>query len=190
MTASHHDLLRSLAQRNDRKILLLVLDGVGDLTTADQPRTPLEAATTPNLDALTRRSALGRIVPVAQGVTPGSGPGHLALFGYDPTQPETDIGRGVLEALGVGMEVRRGDVLARGNFATADGDGNLTDRRAGRPSNDENRRLVDAMQAALDGEDFADHEVTLQSGEGHRFVLRLRGGDLSAGIEDTDPQAL
>ena len=189
MTA-HHDLLRSLAQGNERKILLLVLDGVGDLATTVAPATPLEAAATPNLDALTARSALGRIVPVAHGVTPGSGPGHLALFGYDPTSPETDIGRGVLEALGVGMEVRRGDVLARGNFATADAEGRLTDRRAGRPSNDENRRLVAAMQTALDDEVFAGAEATLASGEGHRFVLRLRGDALSAELEDTDPQRL
>ena len=184
----HHDFLHHLAQSNDRRIVLLVLDGVGDLATVDQPRTPLERAATPNLDALAARSALGRILPVAPGVTPGSGPGHLALFGYDPAAPETDIGRGVLEALGVGMEVRRGDVLARGNFATADAAGNLTDRRAGRPSNDENRRLVAAMQAALDTEDFGDAEVGLQSGEGHRFVLRLRGEGLSAALDDTDPQ--
>lgn len=189
----HHDFLHPLALDNDRKLILLVLDGVGDLVTTEQPRTPLDLADTPHLDALAARSALGRIVPVAQGVTPGSGPGHLALFGYDPTAPETDIGRGVLEALGVGLEVRRGDILARGNFATADADGQLTDRRAGRPSNDENRRLVAAMREALDGVDFArgsgsDVEVRLQSGEGHRFVLRLRGEGLSADLDDTDPQ--
>ena len=184
----HHDFLHRLAQPNDRRIVLLVVDGVGDLVTKDQPRTPLDRAATPHLDALTARSALGRIVPVAQGITPGSGPGHLALFGSDPAAPETDIGRGVLEALGVGMEVRRGDVLARGNLATAGAAGELTDRRAGRPSNDENRRLVEAMQAALDEEDFGETQVVLQSGEGHRFVLRLRGGGLSARLADTDPQ--
>ena len=109
-----------------------MLDGVGDLRTEAQPQTALERAATPNLDALARRSALGRIVPVAPGITPGSGPGHLALFGYDPTDPEADIGRGVLEALGLDMEIRKGDVVARGNFATADAAGKLTDRRAGR----------------------------------------------------------
>jgi len=193
----HHDFLHELALdmsgRDDaeggRKVVLLVLDGVGDVITAEQPRTPLDLADTPNLDALAARSALGRIVPVAQGVTPGSGPGHLALFGYDPATPETDIGRGVLEALGVGMEVRRGDVLARGNFATADASGDLTDRRAGRPSNDENSRLVAAMQESLEGEDLGDVEAELHAGEGHRFVLRLRGDGLSAELEDTDPQA-
>lgn len=194
---NHHDFLHELAldlsARDDegdgRKVVLLVLDGVGDVVTTDQSRTPLDRADTPNLDALAARSALGRIVPVTQGVTPGSGPGHLALFGYDPMVPETDIGRGVLEALGVGMEVERGDVLARGNFATADASGELTDRRAGRPSNDENRRLVAAMQESLDGEDLGGVEAVLHAGEGHRFVLRLRGDGLSADLEDTDPQA-
>lgn len=184
----HYELLHRLAKPEETRIVLLVLDGVGDLVTAEQPETALEAASTPHLDALATRSALGRIVPVAQGVTPGSGPGHLALFGYDSTTPEADIGRGVLEALGVGMEVGKGDVLARGNFATADAGGNLTDRRAGRPSNDENRRLVGRMQEALDGEDFAGVEVRLACGESHRFVLRLRGADLSAQVADTDPQ--
>jgi 2,3-bisphosphoglycerate-independent phosphoglycerate mutase len=184
----HHDFLHRLAQENDRKIVLLVIDGVGDLVTEAQPRTPLARAATPHLDALAARAALGRIVPVVQGVTPGSGPGHLALFGYDPTSPDTDIGRGVLEALGLEMEVRRGDVLARGNFATADAAGELTDRRAGRPANEENRRLVAAMQAALADEDFGATEVELESGEGHRFVLRLRGEGLSPKIADTDPQ--
>lgn len=184
----HHDFLHRLAQGNDRRIVLLVLDGVGDLVTGDQPHTPLEKASTPHLDSLAAGAALGRIVPVLPGITPGSGPGHLALFGYDPTRPENDIGRGVLEALGVGMEVQRGDVLARGNFATADARGELTDRRAGRPSNDENRRLVGKMEKALEGEDFGGVEVTLHSGEAHRFVLRLRGEKLSPELDDTDPQ--
>jgi 2,3-bisphosphoglycerate-independent phosphoglycerate mutase len=184
----HHLFLHRLAQESDRKIVLLVVDGVGDLVTGAQPETPLDRAATPHLDALAARAALGRIVPVAPGVTPGSGPGHLALFGYDPASPDADIGRGVLEALGVGMEVRRGDVLARGNFATAGGAGELTDRRAGRPSNEENRRLVAAMQAALDDEDFGATKVELESGEGHRFVLRLRGEGLSPKVADTDPQ--
>lgn len=192
----HYELLQRLAQEEDSRIVLLVLDGVGDLVTADQPRTALDAAATPNLDSLAARSALGRIEPVAPGVTPGSGPGHLALFGYDPTAAESDIGRGVLEALGVGMEVAPGDVLARGNFASADAEGRLTDRRAGRPSNEENRRLVAQMQEALDREgtsagseaDGGGVRVDLQSGEGHRFVLRLRGDGLSPEIDDTDPQ--
>lgn len=186
----HHDLLARLAQPSDRKIVLLVLDGVGDLRTAEQPETALERAATPNFDALAARSALGRIVPVAPGVTPGSGPGHLALFGYDPIDPEADIGRGVLEALGLDLEIGLGDVVARGNYATADALGKLTDRRAGRPSTEEGRRLAAAMQAAVDADPAPGVEARIVPGEGHRFVLLLRGEGLSSAIADTDPQQL
>ncbi|HEX2255016.1 MAG TPA: 2,3-bisphosphoglycerate-independent phosphoglycerate mutase [Thermoanaerobaculia bacterium] len=191
----HYELLARLAQPAGTRIVLLVLDGVGDLRTTDQPRTALELAATPNLDALAARAALGRILPVAPGITPGSGPGHLALFGYDPTSPEADIGRGVLEALGEDLEIRRGDVAVRGNFATADADGRLTDRRAGRIPTSESERLSAAMQAALDGEPVEGVEVLVEAGEGHRFVLRLRGvgpltGKLSPDVADTDPQQL
>ena len=146
---SHQRLLARLAQPSDSKIVLLILDGVGDLTTADQPLTALEKADLPNLDRLARHGALGRIVPVAPGITPGSGPGHLALFGYDPRLPETDIGRGVLEALGLGLDVSPDTVAVRGNFATADAEGNLTDRRAGRPPTSECRRLCGLLNEAL-----------------------------------------
>ncbi|HEX6204032.1 MAG TPA: 2,3-bisphosphoglycerate-independent phosphoglycerate mutase [Thermoanaerobaculia bacterium] len=184
----HHELVSGLAHPAATKIVLLVLDGVGDLRTAEQPETPLERAATPHLDRLAAAGSLGRIVPVAPGVTPGSGPGHLALFGYDPTAPETDIGRGVLEALGIELEVRPGDVLARGNFATADAGGRLTDRRAGRPPTEEGARLTAAMQRAVDEAAPAGIEATLRHGEGHRFVLRLRGEGLSPALADTDPQ--
>ena len=183
---NHIDLLARLAIEGDRRIVLLVLDGVGDIRTADQPLTALDRAELPNLDRLARRSALGRIVPVATGVTPGSGPGHLSLFGYDPTSPEADIGRGVLEALGLGLKIDRGDVAARGNFATVDADGNLTDRRAGRIPTAECRRVVDSIQAKLRSFEGADVEVF--AGEEHRFVLILRGSGYSAEVADTDPQ--
>jgi 2,3-bisphosphoglycerate-independent phosphoglycerate mutase len=186
----HQQLLARLAQPSEHRIVLLVLDGVGDVRTAEQPRTALESAATPNLDRLAEASALGRIVPVAPGVTPGSGPGHLALFGYDPREPEVDIGRGVLEALGLEMEVARGDVTARGNFATAGPGGELTDRRAGRIPSEESVRLTAAMQRAVDGAAVPGLEVTLRPGEGHRFVLRLRGEGLSPALADTDPQQL
>jgi 2,3-bisphosphoglycerate-independent phosphoglycerate mutase len=178
--------LAELAQPAKGKIVLLVADGVGDLRTAAQPETPLEAARTPNLDALAARGSLGRILPVAWGITPGSGPGHLALFGYDPLSPEADIGRGVLEALGAGVEVRAGDVAVRGNFATADATGNLVDRRAGRIPTAESRQVVERMRAAVPA--LAGVEVILAPGEGHRFVLLLRGEGLSPAVEDTDPQ--
>ena len=191
---SHLELISRLAQPlpdGDGKIVLLVLDGLGDIRTEAQPLTPLEHAALPHLDALARRSALGRLVPVAPGVTPGSGPGHLALFGHDPTQPAADIGRGVLEALGEGLPVEPGDVAARGNFATADAAGNLTDRRAGRIPTEECRRLCAAIREALRPEQPVDGvQVTVEAGEGHRFVLLLRGDGLSPDLEDTDPQRL
>jgi 2,3-bisphosphoglycerate-independent phosphoglycerate mutase len=191
---SHLELISRLAQPladGEGKIVLLVLDGLGDIRTEAQPLTPLEHAALPHLDALARRSALGRLVPVAPGVTPGSGPGHLALFGHDPTQPAADIGRGVLEALGEGLPVEPGDLAARGNFATADAAGNLTDRRAGRIPTEECRRLCAAIREALRPEQPVDGvQVTVEAGEGHRFVLLLRGDGLSPDLEDTDPQRL
>jgi 2,3-bisphosphoglycerate-independent phosphoglycerate mutase len=184
----HQRLLARLAQPSGGRIVLLVLDGVGDLRTLDQPHTALEAARIPHLDALAGRSALGRITPVAPGITPGSGPGHLALFGYDPSQPEADIGRGVLEALGLGLKIGPGDVAARGNFATRDGQGNLTDRRAGRPSTEVCRRICAHLQDSLDADPPEGLQVQVEAGEGHRFVLVLRGEGLSPDLADTDPQ--
>ena len=182
----HQQLLARLAHTHNSRLVLLVLDGVGDLRTEGQPETALEAADLPHLDALARQSALGRVVPVATGVTPGSGPGHLSLFGYDPTSPAADIGRGVLEALGLGLDVKPGEVAVRCNFATADSAGNLTDRRAGRIPSSECQRLCDKIRESL-GES-TDLEVQIQPGEEHRFVLILSGGGLSHEIADTDPQ--
>jgi len=184
----HIDFLSRLAQPATSKIVLLVLDGVGDLRTAAQPQTALDRASTPNLDALARAASLGRLTAVRPGVTPGSGPGHLGLFGYDPASPEADIGRGVLEALGLGLPMDASDLAARGNFATADGDGNLTDRRAGRISTAECERLCAKLQAAVAEVDGVSVQIT--AGESHRFVLILRGAALSADVEDTDPQRL
>jgi 2,3-bisphosphoglycerate-independent phosphoglycerate mutase len=184
----HLELLARLAQPAETKIVLLVLDGLGDLATPAQPQTALERAATPNLDALARRSSLGRIVPVATGVTPGSGPGHLALFGYDSTSPEADIGRGVLEALGLGLALGPGEIAARGNFATADSSGNLTDRRAGRIPTAECERVCARINAALAARPELGARVV--AGEAHRFVLLLAGEDLSAAVDDTDPQKL
>lgn len=179
-------MLARLARPAETKLVLLVLDGVGDLRTAGQPETALDAAVLPNLDALAARSALGRLVPVIQGVTPGSGPGHLGLFGYDTMAPEADFGRGVLEALGLGLDVGPGDVAIRGNFATADADGNLTDRRAGRIPTAEGRRVCDKIRPALAG--FERPSFEIHPGEGYRFVVLIRGEGLSAAVADTDPQ--
>jgi len=184
----HLDLLSRLAQANATKIVLLVLDGVGDLATPAQPLTALQKARTPHLDALAARSSLGRIVPVATGITPGSGPGHLALFGYDPREPQFDIGRGILEGLGLGLDLHPGDVAARGNFATANAQGELTDRRAGRIPTAECVRVCEKLNCALEA--ITDANVRVVPGEAHRFVLLLSGEGLTAAIDDTDPQQL
>src|SRR5205814_3195235 len=124
-------LYSELTLKMNAKVVLVVLDGLGDIATREQNYlTPLEAAKTPNLDALAKESAQGRMIPVTAGITPGSGPGHLGLFGYDPL--EFQVGRGVIEALGLGIELKAGDVAARANFCTLDGNGIVVDRRAGR----------------------------------------------------------
>src|SRR6266481_5536252 len=124
-------LYSELTLKTNAKLVLLVLDGLGDLAAREQDNlTPLEAAATPNLDALAKDSAQGRMIPVAPGITPGSGPGHLGLFGYDPL--EYEVGRGVIEALGLGIDLKHGDVAARANFCSHDAKGIVTDRRAGR----------------------------------------------------------
>jgi 2,3-bisphosphoglycerate-independent phosphoglycerate mutase len=182
----HLELLSRIARPATSRIVLLVLDGVGDLRTAEQPATALDRARLPNLDRLAAEGALGRIVPVAGGVTPGSGPGHLALFGFDPALPENDIGRGVLEALGLGLDLTASEVAARGNFATAGTDGALTDRRAGRIPTAECRRLCQRLSEAAAG--FEPFAARIVPGEGHRFVLLLSGEGLSPAVADTDPQ--
>jgi len=176
--------LDGLVLSNASKIVLLVLDGVGDLPHPDhQWQTPLEAARTPHMDAVAPRAAMGRILPVAPGITPGSGPGHLALFGYDPI--ETTVGRGVLEALGAGIELQPGDVAARANFCTVDGQGVVTDRRAGRIGSDVCARLVGML--ARDAARIEDVNVMLQAGKGHRFVVVFRGPGLAGEAGDADP---
>jgi 2,3-bisphosphoglycerate-independent phosphoglycerate mutase len=173
-----------LVQDEGGRIVLLVLDGVGGLPDPETGLTELEAAATPHLDRLARGAALGMQVPVATGITPGSGPGHLSLFGYDPVK--YNIGRGVLSALGVGFAVKPGDIAIRLNFASLDAEGRITDRRAGRPSDEENRRLVKKLQENVQGPGGV--EVFFESEKEHRAVLVLRGRQLSAELADTDPQ--
>src|SRR6516225_6328086 len=126
-----HDLIRELREPGNSKLVLLVADGLGGLPLEPGGKTELETARTPNLDALARDGTCGLSIPVAHGITPGSGPGHLGLFGYDPLQYR--IGRGVLEALGINFAVGPKDVAIRGNFCSLDDQGHITDRRAGRP---------------------------------------------------------
>jgi 2,3-bisphosphoglycerate-independent phosphoglycerate mutase len=173
-----------LAQPAGGRIVMLVLDGLGGLPHPDTGLTELESAETPNLDRLAQRAALGMHHPVGCGITPGSGPGHLSLFGYDPVK--YNIGRGVLSALGVGFAVKPGDIAIRLNFATIDGAGRVTDRRAGRPSDDENRRLVQKLRDRVQAPGGV--SVFFESEKEHRAVLVLRGRQLSAALADTDPQ--
>lgn len=165
-------------------IVYLILDGLGGLPHPDTGRTELESARTPNLDRLAERSALGLATPVQPGIAPGSGPGHLALFGYDPVA--FNIGRGVLSALGVDFDLEPGDLAARLNLCTLDGDGNVVDRRAGRPSDEVNRRIVARLREAIDA--VGDYRVFWESEKEHRVVLVVRGPGLSAELTDTDPQ--
>ena len=172
--------LKEIVKEGKTKIVLLVIDGVGGLPV--NGKTELEAASIPELDKLARESSCGLIEPVFPGLTPGSGPGHLALFGYHPIK--YNIGRGILEALGVDLEVKGGDVTARGNFCTVEGDV-VVDRRAGRISTEKNRELIELLRSKI--ERIEDVEVILKSGREHRFVLLLRGPGLSDRVTDTDP---
>lgn len=178
-------LYSELTLKTQAKLALVVLDGLGDLaTTAQGCLTPLEAARTPNLDALVAEGcAQGRMIPVAPGITPGSGPGHLALFGYDPL--EFQVGRGVIEALGLGVELKAGDVAARANFCTLDQQGIVTDRRAGRIDTAVCERLCALL--AQNVQRVGDAEVIVQAGKGHRFVVIFRGKGLEGPLTDADP---
>src|SRR6266487_3146239 len=166
------------------KLALVVLDGLGDIATGGpDSSTPLEAAATPHLDALTQNAAQGRMIPVAPGVTPGSGPGHLGLFGYDPL--EFQVGRGVIEALGLGLELKPGDVCARANFATLDAKGIVTDRRAGRIPTETCEHLCAKLSAKV--KKIGDTQVIIKAGREHRFVVVFRGKGLQGPLTDADP---
>jgi len=174
----------AVVEREGGRIVLLVLDGLGGLPLEPGGATELEAARTPKMDALARRAALGLHIPVWPGITPGSGPGHLALFGYDPER--YDIGRGVLSALGVGFELEEGDIAVRLNLASLGEDGTVLDRRAGRPNDAENRRIVEKLRAGVG--DVEGIRVFFEPEKEHRAVLVLRGEGLAADLGDTDPQ--
>jgi len=154
-------LYSELTLKTKTKLALIVLDGLGDIATKEQGYlTPLEAAHTPNLDRLSKDSAQGRMIPAAPGITPGSGPGHLGLFGYDPL--EFQVGRGVIEALGLGVELQSGDVCARANFATLDAKGIVTDRRAGRIPTETCEKLCAMLAKKV--KTIGDTEVIIKAG--------------------------
>ena len=177
-------LYSELTLKTNAKLVLVVLDGLGDIATAAQGRvTPLEAALTPNLDALAKESAQGRMIPVAPGITPGSGPGHLGLFGYDPL--EFQVGRGVIEALGLGVGLKPGDVCARANFAALDAKGIVTDRRAGRIPTETCEKLCAVLAAKV--KKLGGAQVIIKAGKEHRFVVVFRGKGLEGPLTDADP---
>ncbi len=179
---ANFDMMRRLTLDKGGKILLLVMDGLGGLPREQGGPTELEAAHTPNMDRLAREGSLGLSIPVARGIAPGSGPAHLALFGYDPLVYE--IGRGVLEATGIGLEVKPGDVAIRGNFCTVDGNGLITDRRAGRiPTEEGAKRVTVLREITLPGVEF-----DVRVGQDYRFAMVMRGEGLNGAIADTDPQ--
>lgn len=178
------ELWESLALSHGGKIVYVVLDGVGGLPDKQKGGTELQVANIPNLDKLAQESSCGLLEIVAPGVTPGSGPGHLTLFGYHPLKYR--LGRGVLSALGIDFDLQEGDVAARVNFATMDEEGNISDRRAGRIATELNQRLCqkicDKVELDFPGEFF------FETVSEHRAVLVLRGTDLGGDLPDTDPQ--
>ena len=178
------DLIQRLVAPAQTKIVMLVMDGLGGLPRTPGGKTELETAHTPNLDALAERSNLGLTIPVAPGITPGSGPGHLALFGYDPLQHE--IGRGAMEALGVDFELGPDDLAARGNYCTVDENGCITDRRAGRIRTAINQKLSYRLSSIkLVGAD--NYVVPIKE---HRFAFVLRAPGLNDKLTETDPQCI
>jgi 2,3-bisphosphoglycerate-independent phosphoglycerate mutase len=184
---TNFEIMKALHIPAETKIVHLVMDGLGGVPRESDGKTELEAAHTPNLDALAARSQLGLAVPVAPGVTPGSGPAHLALFGYDPLT--YDIGRGVLEALGIGFDLKPEDVAARGNFCTVNEEGLITDRRAGRIPTEFNQKLVPLLRDI----ELPGIQTFVETVKEYRFVLVLRPTGrqtLYANILDTDPQQL
>ena len=176
------EVLRSLAIQTESKLLMVVIDGIGGLPL--RGKTELETAKTPNLDRFTPKAICGLIDPVSYGITPGSGPSHLALFGYDPFRYE--IGRGVMEALGIDVPLTPDDLTARGNFATIDDHGIIVDRRAGRISTEKNREICRFLQDQI--KEAEGVRISIYPGKEHRFVVVFRGEGLREDLTDADPQ--
>ena len=164
------ELIKNISRSSPTNIVLMVIDGLGGLPHPRTGKAELETANTPNLDQLAARGICGLSEPVAPGITPGSAPGHLALFGYDPLT--FNIGRGVLEALGIDFELQPEDIAARGNFCTMSKEGLVTDRRAGRISTEKCAELCQLLNGLV----IEGTQVIVQPVKGHRFVIVLRGG--------------
>jgi 2,3-bisphosphoglycerate-independent phosphoglycerate mutase len=178
------ELMRELSLESGARIVMLVMDGLGGMPRQPGGPTELEFARTPNLDRLAQESMLGLSIPIGHGITPGSGPGHMALFGYDPVQ--FLIGRGVLEALGIGFVLTQEDLAARGNFCTVDEQLRITDRRAGRIPTDKCAELVQKLRAIR----LPGVEIFVEPVQDYRFALVFRGPGLSARLNETDPQKI
>lgn len=178
----HQSIIKGISIKTDSKIVFVVLDGIGGLPLTPKGKTELENANTPNLDELASSSVLGLSNPVAPGITPGSGPGHFGLFGYDPFK--CNIGRGVLAALGIGFSLEPSDIAARVNFCTVDTNGVITDRRAGRIKT----ALCTELAEELDNINITDVEIFVRPVRDHRAVLIIRGEKLGGEINDSDPQ--
>ena len=176
--------LKEISIPSESKIVMLVIDGLGGVPDPATGKTELETASTPNLDSLANKGICGLSIPVSPGITPGSGAGHLALFGYDPL--EYTIGRGVLEALGIDFELTENDIPARGNFCTVDDQGNIVDRRAGRISTEKSTELCNLLSEIK----LEEVELFVKPVKEHRFLFVIRSKSLSANITDTDPQKI
>ncbi|MCM8829767.1 MAG: 2,3-bisphosphoglycerate-independent phosphoglycerate mutase [Candidatus Omnitrophica bacterium] len=180
----YEKVIPGIIKKTDSKILLIVLDGVGGLPHSETGKTELETASTPFLDEMASKSSCGLTIPVLNGITPGSGPGHIALFGYDPI--ETQIGRGVLECLGIGATVGKDDIAIRGNFATITPDRIVTDRRAGRISTEENQEIVSLLSEKI--KEIKGVKVSIYTVKEHRCAIVLKGSGLAPYVSENDPQ--
>ena len=179
------DFISKLVKHADTKIVMLVMDGIGGLPRGIDNKTELEVAYKPNLDNLANKGICGLHLPVGSGITPGSGPGHLGIFGFNPEKYQ--IGRGTLEALGIDFDLKPGDIAARGNFCTIDKNGNITDRRAGRISTEKNQEICKLLSENIN---IPSVKVFVETVKEHRFLIVLRGDGLKGNLIDTDPQVI
>ena len=177
------ELIDTLTVKNDTKIIFLILDGIGGLPLSGGNKTELETANTPNLDRLAKASICGLLDPIGYGITPGSGPAHFSLFGYDPVK--NNVGRGILSAAGIDFPMTKRDLFIRFNFATADENGSVIDRRAGRIDSETNERLCRKLQ---EGIRLSSCDVFFETVKEHRGLIVLRGDNMWDEIEETDPQ--